>query len=204
MKGNIKMDSIYKNMADILTEKSVGNHKLTKFTVGRNDLYAMVRCGISPGTYIKLTHNGEVVMSDTSMEKRTNMDFCFNAHGDVLIGGLGIGMIILAIQDRPDVRSITVLEKYQDVIDLVANDLPLNDKVRIINADVFDWRPEKGTKYNCIYMDIWNYINAEVYKKEMVPLTRKYSHYLISKDEDPKRFVDCWAKWEAKNEMRLY
>lgn len=193
------MISLYKNMAELLPEKTVGCHKLTKFTIEK----AMTRYMISPGTYIKLTHNGEVVMSNTDMEQITNVDFCIRAHGDVLIGGLGIGMILLAIQDRPEVKSITVLEKYQDVIDLVASELQLNDKVKIINADVFSWKPEKGTKYNCIYMDIWNYINSSIYKKEMVPLIRKYSHYLVSKEEDPEKFVDCWAKWEAKNNRRL-
>ena len=41
------------------------------------------------------------------------MDFCCYAHGDMLIGGLGIGMIILAIQDNPEVKSITVIEKIR-------------------------------------------------------------------------------------------
>mgnify|MGYP000786328328 FL=1 len=42
-------------------------------------------------------------MSDTPMEKETNRDFVHNAHGNVLIGGLGIGLIILAIQNKEDV-----------------------------------------------------------------------------------------------------
>ena len=41
-------------------------------------------------------------MSNTYMERWTNMNFCDYAHGDVLIGGLGIGLIILAIQDNPE------------------------------------------------------------------------------------------------------
>ena len=69
------------------------------------------------------------------------MNFCTHAHGDVLIGGLGIGLIILAIQDNPEVHSITVIEKNQEVIDMVATQLPLNEKVKIIQADVFLWKP---------------------------------------------------------------
>ena len=68
----------------------------------------------------------------------TNMDFCCNAYGDVLIGGLGIGMIILAIQDKSKVKSITVIEKNQEVIDIIAPQLKFNDKVKIICADVFE------------------------------------------------------------------
>ena len=194
---------MYKNMAEILKDGKVGDYALSKFTITDKDLLAKVRSGISNGTYIKLTHKGEVVMSDTNMEKQTNYRFCCNAHGDVLIGGLGIGMIVLAIQDNPKVNSITILEKSNEVIQLVGEQLPLNSKVRIINADVFAWKPPKGKKFNCIYMDIWNWINSDVYRKEMIPLTRKYCHYLVAENEDQNRFMDCWCKKQAKNNERI-
>lgn len=195
--------SMYKNMTEILKDGQVGDFTLSRFTVGDNDFYAHIRCGISNGTYMQLKHKGEIVMSDTDMEKRTNKEFLRNAHGDVLIGGLGIGMIVLAVQDEPEVNSITILEKNQEVIDLVGSQLPLNDKVKIIHSDVFEWKPEKGKKYNCIYMDIWNYINRDVYKREMLPLTRKYAHYLVSADIDPRRYNGCWCKRQAKNGERI-
>lgn len=134
---------MYKKMASFLKEGKVGDFSLKKFEVTDNDFVAKIRCGISNGTYIKLLHKGEVVMSDTDMEKRTNGKFVLNAHGDILIGGLGIGMIILAIQDFPEVNSITVIEKYPEVIELVGKQLPLNEKVKIIQSDVFGWKPEK-------------------------------------------------------------
>lgn len=194
---------MYKKMSDFLEEGKVGDFSLEKFEVTDNDFIAKFRCGISNGTYIKLLHKGEVVMSDTNMEKRTNKKFVLNAHGDILIGGLGIGMIVLAIQNLPEVSSITVIEKYPEVIELVGNQLPLNDKVKIIQSDVFDWKPEKNQKFNCIYMDIWNWINSDVYREEMVPLTRKYAHYLVSKEADEKRFNCCWCKDEARRNERI-
>ena len=194
---------MFKNMADILKDGKNGDFALSRFTITDNDFYAHYRCGISNGTYVRLTRFGQTLMSDTDMEKRTNREFVRTAHGNVLIGGLGLGMIILAIQDFPGVKSITVIEKYPEVIELVGSQLPLNEKVKIINADVFDWKPEKGKKYNCIYMDIWPYINEDVYKKEMVPLTRKYSRYLVPSSVDPKRFNDCWCKYEAKTGKRI-
>ena len=194
---------MYKKMAEILKEGSVGDFSLKKFTITDKDFMAHFRMGISNGDYIRLMHRGECVMSDTNMEKRTNYPFCLKAYGEVLIGGLGIGMIILAIQDKPEISHITVIEKYPEVIKLVGNNLPLNNKVEIINADVFDWKPSSGKKYNCIYMDIWNWVNQDIYKKEMVPLTRKYSHYLVSNEIDANRFMDCWAKKQAKGGLRL-
>lgn len=38
-------------------------------------------------------------------------------------------MIIMAIQDKPEVNSITVIEKNQEVIDLVASQLKFNEKL---------------------------------------------------------------------------
>lgn len=190
------------NMADLLEDREEGKWKLQRFTVERGNFFAM-KDGITPGTYMRLTHNGECVMSDTNMEKRTNMDFVYNAYGDVLIGGLGIGMIILAIQDKPEVKSITVIEKNQEVINMVASQLNFNEKVKIICADVFEWKPEKDTKYDVSYMDIWNWINEDVYEREMKPLKRKYARFLRSKAENPNRYNKCWAEYQARTGRRL-
>lgn len=193
---------MYKNMTELLDEKEINGWKLKKFEITHKNCRAILD-GILPGTYIRLIHDGECVMSDTGMEKRTNLKFCSKAHGDIIIGGLGIGMVIMAIQDKPEVHSITVIEKNQEVIDLVASQLELNDKVKIVHADVFDWNPEKGVKYDMSYMDIWNYVNETVYRKEMQPLKRKYARFLRSKNENPYRFNECWAEYQAKNNKRL-
>lgn len=193
---------MYKNMSELLEEREINGWKLQKFEIESSNKRAMFN-GIIPGTYIRLLHNEECVMSDTNMEKSTNSDFCINAHGDIIIGGLGIGMIIMAIQDEPEVKSITVIEKHQEVIDMVASQLDFNDKVHIICADVFEWKPERGVKYDMVYMDIWNWVNEDVYKKEMQPLKRKYARFLRSRHENPNRFNKCWAEYQAKTGRRL-
>lgn len=193
---------MYKDMVQLLSPTENGDFKLEHFEIRNGNLRAILD-GINPGNYVRLMHRGEVIMSDTYMEKRTNSSFCANTYGDVLIGGLGIGMIIMAIQDDERVKSITVLEKYQEVIDMITAQLPFNDKVKIICSDVFKWKPEKGQKFDCIYMDIWKYINSDVYQDEMKSLKRKYSRYLKSKDESPNCFNECWAEWQAKNNRRL-
>ena len=193
---------MYKDMTELLEEKEINGWKLEKFKIEQGNFSAMVD-GIMPGTYIRLLHNGECVMSDTSMEQRTNLRFCSKAYGDIIIGGLGIGMIVMAIQDKPEVRSITIIEKNQEVIDLVASQLKFNDKVSIICADVFEWKPKRGVKYDMTYMDIWNWINEDVYKKEVQPLKRKYVRFLRPKSENPNRFNECWAEYQAKTGRRL-
>lgn len=191
---------MYEKMSEILQEKTVGDFAIEHFEVSEHDLYARLH-GIESGEYVKLTQNGNVVMSDTQMEKETNADFVRNAHGDVLIGGLGIGLIVLAIQEKEEVRTITILEKNEEVIELVKNQLPLNEKVQIVNADAFTYKPKM--KYNTIYMDIWNYINEDVYQEEMKPLIARYRRSLVSKTDDPNRYIDCWCKLQAKRGERI-
>lgn len=192
---------MYLDMAELLEDREIDNWRLNHFTITEKDWRAKIE-GISPGTYVRLVHAGEVVMSNTNMEKRTNLEFCHNAHGDIIIGGLGIGMIILAIQDKSEVKSITVIEKNEEVIEMVATQLNFNDKVKIVHADVFEWRPEKGVKYDMSYMDIWNYVNEDVYE-EMKQLKKKYARYLRSKNENPNRYNKCWAEYNAKTGRRL-
>jgi hypothetical protein len=198
------MASLYKDMTSLLVDAQCGECKIEHFVIGEGNIRAMLD-GLPHGEYVRLMVNGRLMMSNTNMEQRTNAHFVVWAHGDVLIGGLGIGMIVLAIQDKPDVESITIVEKESDVISLMESqpNVKFNEKVHIICGDVFTWKPHKGHKFDCIYMDIWPYINEDVYHDEMVPLKRKYAHYLKPKSESPDRFNTCWAEWYAKTGSRL-
>lgn len=191
---------MYANMTEILKDGKSGNFELSHFEIGEDNLYALFH-RIPRGKFVRLLHKGEVVMSNTDMEKCTNANFVRNAHGKVLIGGLGIGLILLAIQDKQEVEKIVVVEKYKEVIGLVKDQLLLNEKVEVVNADVWEYTPEE--KFNTIYMDIWNYINTDVYRDSMKPLIARYKKFLVSKQEDSNRFIDCWCRKEAKNGVRI-
>jgi spermidine synthase len=75
------------------------------------------------------------------------------AEGHVLISGLGIGMILRPLAAKDGVKSITVLELEQDVIDLVAPHYSDLDKLTIIAANAFEWVPDK--QYDMAFHDIW-------------------------------------------------
>jgi len=145
--------------------------------------------GQKPGIITQLHGHGELIMSDTEMERRTNRFFLTMAEGDVLIGGLGLGMVLLAVQDKESIKSVTVVEKYQEVIDLVVPQLPLNGKVAIICGDVFEWYPEKDVKYDTIYFDIWNYVCGDHYE-DMKKLHRRYGKKL--NHDNPNSWMSCW------------
>ena len=182
----------YVKLADILHPVKVGTAEVDIMDFSNGKLgFREIMDGLQPEKYARLRIDGETMMSETPMEHITNRYFVCHAHGDVLIGGLGLGMIILAIQDKPEVQSITVLEKSKDVIDAVLPQLPVNDKVTVIEADAFLYRPEK--KYDCIYMDIWPYMDEDLHK-EVKALKRRYGHYLKPVSESPNRFNKCWAE----------
>jgi hypothetical protein len=189
------------SLCDVLQPMSQGCAVIDHFEIEKGNLQAMMQ-GIPPGKYTRLKINGSVMMSDTPMEHRTNRPFIWSCFGDVLVGGLGIGMVLMEIQDKEDVNSVTVVEKSPDVIEIVGEQLPLNHKVTILQGDVFDFKPTQ--KFDVIYMDIWDSINSDVYHEEMKPLIARYRRYLKPKNENPNRHVSCWAQPNAKNYRPLY
>lgn len=116
----------------------------------------------------------EIVMSDSWMEQHTNIEFVETAEGDVLVAGLGIGMILLALQEKPEVKSITIVEISQELVDFIAPNLPLNDKVNIVVEDIHNFTPDK--MYDIVYCDIWNDISGSNYD-EMNELSEKFYHH---------------------------
>lgn len=192
------------NLTTLLKDKEKNDYRVEHFQITALDKKGYriaLRDGIPPGKYVRLVHKNETLMSNTPMEIKSNTTFCERANGDVLIGGLGIGMIVLPIMEKENVRSITILEKNQEVIDIIAPQLNFNKKVHIIKADVFAWEPEDGTLYDCIYLDIWPHVNLDIYTNEMYPLKQRYRKYLKPSSQSLNRFIRCWAEKEARRQI---
>lgn len=114
---------------------------------------------VSPGTYKRLTCKGRgVVMSNTQMEVSTNYEAFRNSKGRVLINGLGLGMLLEAILSKPEVTYVRVIEKEQDVINLVAPHFASDPRVEIIHADAYEYIPAKGERFDYCWHDIWDEI----------------------------------------------
>jgi len=185
-----------------LDEERVKREKLrAAFSPGQ---YYEVR-GLKPGVYVNLCHQrGGVIMSDTPMEINTNWQFIHTSNGHCLVAGLGLGVILLIAQDREEVESITVIEKEQEIIELVATRIPLNEKVTIIRDDIYTWRPEKGVLFDTIYFDIWDDICGDN-NPEMVKLHRAFARKRNTKN--PKSWMTSWRLEDARRldyEFRAY
>jgi len=105
-----------------------------------------------------------VVMSDSMYEKELNREIVERARGDILSLGFGLGFILQPLMVNPAVTSITVIEKEQEVLDLVAAQLTLTDKVRVIIADALTWMPDR--MFDVIYDDC-DYTTDDVVSAEL-------------------------------------
>jgi len=178
----------YTDMATVLPEGKKGEAEIRHFVIDAHlaafsRLRAVVTRGregaAKAGTFAQLFVGGSLVMSDTEHERQSNWDLLRESHyGDILIAGLGLGMVLLPILARGNVKSVTVIEKSRDAIDLVEPHIREAagadaDKLTVIHADIFEWKPPRGARYHTIYFDIWGDINTD-HLKEMRQLHQKF------------------------------
>jgi spermidine synthase len=109
--------------------------------------------------YTYLCEDDEFIMSDTPTEIFTNVEFVSHAHGDILIAGLGLGIMLKMLEEIPGVNKVTVIEKEEEIIQLVEDQLELPENFKIIQEDIFHYRPDR--KYDVIYFDIWSDISGD-------------------------------------------
>lgn len=164
------LDDVYLPMSRILPEGSLGTANIVHWTP---TIGALLRSTVqdfsdeqleSDYTYVQLRCGTELVMSDTPMERATNFEAVARAHGDVLVTGLGLGLVVAPMLCNPDVETVTVVEKRLEVIELVGSKLrrfldPVWHKLVLVCADAFIyWTPKT---YDVIYHDIWSSIKKE-------------------------------------------
>lgn len=164
-------------------EGKSGDWSVKQFTVSEEaaaagKLRAMMnrsamRRWVPAGTYTGIYRGGAIIMSDTPDEIRDLSELYFNASGDVLINGLGLGVAARIALAKPKVTSVTVVEKSTDVIALVAPHIE-HPKLTVINADAFAWAPPRGARYAAAWHDIWDDISGDNLP-EMKQLHRKYA-----------------------------
>ena len=95
------------------------------------------------------------IMQDSQAEYNEHQWLWDNATGDVLVGGLGIGMIHQALIDNPNVTSVTVVEIEQDVVDLVWEHCAKDESFTLVVADFETWNPPEGSSFDTVWADSW-------------------------------------------------
>ena len=185
----------FPRMAEIVPEEQRGIARIEHFKITEHEArFSRLRAAIGhsdewvdEGRYAKLTVGGGLVMTDTDMERNSNRAVVQAARGQVLVAGLGLGMILHPILAKTGVEHVTVIEKYQDVIDIVTPTLPA-EKLTIICADIFDWKPAKGERWDVIYFDVWADISTDALE-DMSKLHRRFRSRL-----NPGGWMDSWKR----------
>lgn len=187
-------------MIELVPEMEYENYRIAHIDVTEEDVEMVQLRSIlgyeyreyydfEPGRYVQLQKiypgkNGHqfysIMMSDTPMERRTNERVVRLAKGDVLIAGLGIGMILYPMIQKDEVHSIIVVEKAEPIIEMVG---PLaykwarkaGKKFDVVHADIFDLALSQNIKWDVIYFDIWSEVSGDNYD-DMKRLTAKFKY----------------------------
>jgi spermidine synthase len=172
---------MFQEMYKIIPEGELGIAKIKHRTPSKLDCLRSAYHGqtLEKRPLATLTVNGVLMMSDGYEEHRSNSEVVWRSKGKVLIAGLGIGMVLTEILKRKEVQSVLVIEKYQDVIDLVVHHLP-SKKLSWICADIFDWKPDKGEKFDTIYFDIWPNICTD----NLIEIAKLHQRFKFYKAKD--------------------
>ena len=97
---------------------------------------------------------GVVVMEDTPFELSTHLGFILQAHGKVLVTGLGLGCVVRGLLANQNVKHVTCIENSKDVLKLVAPHMPKR-RLTIIEADARAWTAENRKPFDCAWHDLW-------------------------------------------------
>lgn len=115
-----------------------------------------------PGRYTCLRCDSTQFMTDLYDEWWTQRSAILEARargGEILITGLGLGLVAEAILREPanNVTRITLIERSPDVIRLVAPYLETRypGQIEVIEADAFSWEPPEGRFFAVGWHDIW-------------------------------------------------
>lgn len=196
-KGFLIDISEWKTPASLYPNYKVGNAKIThsKYNNGFYNNYNVNGYEyfrvINPITITEL----QLRKSKTSIWKTWMVDdpphwwsmqnYAKHSYGNVLVAGLGLGLVTSELMKNIDVNSITVIEINRDVIDLIS---PLilrnNDNVTVIEEDFYEFisfgNPEdyNHENFDRIIVDLWVTSSLEetqkVYREEVISLY----HYL--------------------------
>ncbi len=188
-----------------IPEGSSGDWRVEHFSISEKEasLHA-IRCSlhpgmasrsVEPGTYTKLTRSGRIIMSDTPAELSDHWNPVHEATGHVLINGLGLGLVVQNILQKPEVTDITVIEISPDVVNIVSQYIQ-DSRLTIIIADAFSWRPPKNKRYQVVWHDIWDDICVDNLDG-MKTLHRRYGRRTDWQGSWRRGLCEMYRRWDS-------
>lgn len=151
-------------------------------------------------TWHRLVYGGGTWMTDLPIEQQQHRHCLKPLKGNILIGGLGLGLAANWLAQKPAVKSITVVEKSKEVVRLVANHIrdPRNI-VKVVQQDLFKYLEENAgkKKFDWAFYDIWQSDSESTFFNTVCPL-RKLSEPFV-KDTH----VICWNEDVMRGQLYM-
>lgn len=113
------------------------------------------------------------------------------AHGNVLIGGLGMGLAAHLMAEQSAVSNVTVVEIDPDLIKLIRP--MISKEIEIVQDDLFRYLQHTQRQYHYGYYDIWQRCGEWTWQTMIVKLRR------LSREKVKK--VDCWEEQQIKDQV---
>ena len=153
-----------------------------------------------PGVYTCLRRGPVQYMTDLYDEwwtQRTGIDEALARGGEILITGLGLGLVAEAILRPPEspVTRLTIVEFSADVIRLVAPFLEARypGRIEIIHGDAFTWTPPAGRTFSVGWHDIWPDPHTPTNAAEMDRLETRHGAWCDWQGFWPKAYLVAMA-----------
>lgn len=193
-----------------LPDQTVGEFSIESLVIEKNKRISML-AGYSVTfpfdiTITMLKQNGQVWMSNSPSEINDTKKLAAAATGHVLIAGLGLGILPALLESKKCVHSITIVEKSQQVIELVSPHLK-SSKVRVIvQADFRNWIGQNDLScYDSFILDIWGDISSDLLPDmfsliEKLPKSKPFRLWGI--DHILKNVLDSARGWDWANSLR--
>lgn len=96
------------------------------------------------------------------------------AYGDVILTGLGFGILASWLCEKESVKSVTAIEISKDVIELFKKHNTLSKKLTIINEDANTFLT--STKYDCLFLDHYEHERFDWRIKNMKSISKNIPH----------------------------
>lgn len=109
--------------------------------------------------YLALAQNDKVWMSIIPNEINTHIMPIKHARGDVVAFGLGMGYFVFHAIKKDEVKSLTIIEKDQKIIDFfnqfILPQLAQKEKIRIVCANAYTYIKDTH-HFDYAYVDLWH------------------------------------------------
>lgn len=130
--------------------------------------------------YPAIIQKEQIWMSIIPHEIETMREPIKNAHGKVLVLGLGLGYYLYHISQKESVKEIDVIEIDGNVINIFKKHLfskfPNKTKINVIHADAIKYLRENKKHYDYIFADIWHNVgDGEMLYLKLKPFEKLYS-----------------------------